>query len=52
MTVSALERESVIRALASGIRLDGRGMQELRELKLEFSSQNRGQVSVQLGKTR
>ena len=52
MTVSALERESVVKALSSGIRLDGRGFQEHRQLKISFSPQKRGQLSIELGKTR
>jgi exosome complex RNA-binding protein Rrp42 (RNase PH superfamily) len=52
MTVSALERESVLKALSSGIRLDGRGFKEHREIKISFSHQKRGQISVELGKTR
>ncbi len=52
MTVSALERESVLKALSSGIRLDGRELKEQREVKLTFSERKRGQLCIELGKTR
>lgn len=52
MTISNLEREAVSKAISSGIRLDGRSFENHREITFEFSSINRGNVSVSLGRTR
>jgi len=52
MTVSNLEREAVLRFISAGIRLDGRAFDAHREIKFEFSSLNRGNLFLKLGRTR
>lgn len=52
MTVSNLERESVLKSIFSGIRFDGRAFEEFRDIKFEFSTKNRGNLFLALGNTR
>lgn len=52
MTISNLEREAVSKAVSAGIRLDGRSFETHREIKFEFSTSKRGNISVSLGRTR
>lgn len=52
MTVSNLEREAVLKVISAGIRLDGRALEDHREIKFEFSNSNRGNLFLSLGRTR
>lgn len=52
MTVSNLELESVLKGISAGIRLDNRPFDAYRAIAFEFSSVNRGDVTVFLGRTR
>jgi exosome complex component RRP45 len=45
------EREFVIEALKRNVRLDGRGVDELRPLNISFGNEY-GYVKVQLGRTK
>lgn len=45
------QRSVVFNGLSRGLRMDGRGLDEMRDLSLEFGS-DYGAVDVQLGKTR
>ena len=52
MTVSNLEREAVLKGISAGIRFDGRSFDGYRNISFEFSTKNRGNVTVMLGRTR
>ena len=52
MTVSNLERESVLKAISSGIRFDSRSLDTFRDIKFDFSTKNRGNLTLSLGRTR
>lgn len=49
--LSNTERQSVIASLAAGVRLDGRGLLENREVSVQFG-QSYGSCTVSLGETR
>lgn len=49
--LSIAERDFILNALHEDVRLDGRGADQLRPLKVSFGDEY-GHVKVQLGKTR
>ena len=49
--LSIAERDFIVDALRGGVRLDGRGLDQLRPLNVSFGEEY-GHVNVQLGKTR
>lgn len=49
--LSIAERDFILNALREDVRLDGRGLDQLRPLKVSFGEEY-GHVKVQLGKTR
>jgi len=49
--LSASERSFILEALQRSVRLDGRGLDEFRPIKLSFGDEY-GYAKVQLGKTR
>ena len=49
--LSIAERDFILNALREDVRLDGRGADQLRPLKVSFGDEY-GHVKVQLGKTR
>jgi len=48
--LSIAERDFILNALREDVRLDGRGLDQLRPLKVSFGEEY-GHVKVQLGKT-
>lgn len=52
MTISNLERDFVLKAISSGIRLDNRSFNQYRELNFDFSKKCRGSLILTLGGTR
>jgi len=52
MPVSNIEYDFVLKAISSGVRLDNRSFEEYRELKFEFSTVSRGNLTLSLGQTR
>lgn len=48
--LSIAERDFIVNALREGVRLDGRGVDQLRPLKISFGDEY-GHVKLQLGKT-
>lgn len=52
MTISNIEREGILKAVSSGLRLDGRKFEAHRDINFEFSTVKRGNVTVSLGLTR
>lgn len=50
-SVTNVERAFLIKSLATGIRLDGRKPHEFRNMTFEFDEEQRGLVTVRLGRT-
>lgn len=50
--ISANEKTYLVEALKQGFRLDGRGMEEMREPKISISKSEYGYIEVELGKTK
>lgn len=48
--LSIAERDFIVNALREDVRLDGRGVDQLRPLKISFGEEY-GHVKLQLGKT-
>jgi exosome complex component RRP45 len=51
LEISNVEKSFVLEALSQGIRLDGRDMNQFRDIGLEFGNEY-GTVTVNLGRTR